>query len=184
MVAGGDGTLRDLVRCTATQRVGQNDERVVRESHHPGDIAGRDLKRFGAKNHRPFSGLLEGDAVMQTARRATASVAGCGDEIVALRREIGQQLPRCRRRGVVLGGQWVEPCHRSAPANARRFRVSSLSPLSLWFHNRPMVRPSRLSSAGARTDSPSLAGTVGVNESHAFLLLLNNRCRRQWLRFA
>ena len=48
LFAGCVGALLDLLRRTATQRVVQNDERVVRYAHHPGNVAGRDLERGGA----------------------------------------------------------------------------------------------------------------------------------------
>ena len=48
LFAGRVGAPFDLVWRTATQRVVQNDERVIRYAHHPGNVAGRDLERGGA----------------------------------------------------------------------------------------------------------------------------------------
>ena len=90
LFAGNGRAFRDLLRSTASERMLENGERIVRQAHHAGDVARGDLERHGAKHHGPFAGLLEGDAVMQTARRATASVTRRSDQVVAFRRKVGQ----------------------------------------------------------------------------------------------
>ncbi|MCY4060078.1 MAG: hypothetical protein OXG44_19000, partial [Gammaproteobacteria bacterium] len=62
------GAFTNLRGRTTAEGMIKNETGVVGKTHKAGDVPRRDLKRFGAKNHRPFSRLLEGDAVMQTAR--------------------------------------------------------------------------------------------------------------------
>ena len=63
----------------------EQSEGVVGHAHHPRDIFGGDLKGFGAQDDRSLAALFEGDAVMQTARRTTASVASCCNQEITLR---------------------------------------------------------------------------------------------------
>ena len=64
----------------APNRMLQHQERIRRQPHDAGDIARRHLERFSAQHHRPLAKLLETNAVMQTARRARASIAKAGDQ--------------------------------------------------------------------------------------------------------
>ena len=60
-------------------------EGVVRQAHHPGNIFSGNLKGDRAQDDRSLAALFEGDAVMQTARRTTTSVAGRCDQEITLR---------------------------------------------------------------------------------------------------
>jgi hypothetical protein len=90
-------------QCAAANRMLHHQKRIIRQSHNSCDVSCRHLERFGAQNQRPFSKLLKADAVMQTARRAGASIAEPSYQEINFR---GGLIEDARRRwcaGVGLG---------------------------------------------------------------------------------
>lgn len=63
---------------------------VVGQAHHTGDVLSGTFERGGANYQCGFAALLEGDAVMQTARRATTSITGGDEKKISLFGERGE----------------------------------------------------------------------------------------------
>ena len=99
------GPFLELGERAGADRVLDPGEGVVGNAQDPGDVPGRHLKGCRADHHRPLAELLEGDAVVQTARRAGPSIPQAGDQEVDLRRHRGERVGGRRRTGVLLGGE-------------------------------------------------------------------------------
>jgi hypothetical protein len=65
-------------------------ERIIRQPHNSSDVSRRHLERFRAQNQRPFPKLFKADAIMQTARRARASIAGPSNQEIDFRGGLGE----------------------------------------------------------------------------------------------
>ena len=81
-------------------------KRIVRQAKHSGNIARRHLKRVCTENDCGLAELFEANAVMQTARRARASVAKSCDQEINLLAGFGQCRGRRRGAGVKFGIDW------------------------------------------------------------------------------
>ena len=80
----------ELRQCAAADRMLHHQKRIIRQPHNSCDVSGRHLERFGAQNQRPFPKLFKADAVMQTARRARASIAEPGNQKIHFRGGLGE----------------------------------------------------------------------------------------------
>ena len=68
LLVGDLGPGLELGERAGADRVLDPGERVVGNAQDPGDVLGRHLKGCRADHHRPLAELLEGNAVVQTAR--------------------------------------------------------------------------------------------------------------------
>jgi hypothetical protein len=116
---------------TTAYRMPHHQERIRRQPHDPGNIPSRYLERFGAHHHRPFAKLFETDAVMQTARRARASIAKPGNQKIHLARRLSQHPGRCRSTRVRLRIHWAH--------DAAMPRHEQSSELTQHFHRVQLV---------------------------------------------
>ena len=97
------GNLRpvlDLRRGATANRVLHQEEGIVGQAQHARDVFRCHLKRFGTEYQGALAKLLEGNAVMQTARRTGPSIAQAGDQEIRLRRGVAKCFRWSRRAGV------------------------------------------------------------------------------------
>src|SRR4029450_9590108 len=170
LLVGDLGPGLELGERAGADRVLDLGEGVVGNAQHAGDVLGRHLERCRADHHRPFAELLEGDAVVQTARRAGPSIPQAGYQKVDVGGDLDQRVGGRRGAGVLLGGQLDDRTAMSLHEELGHL-VQHLLGIELAVFQGPDARAAELGECGRARALARGRGRGGSVELHGAVLL-------------